>query len=162
MGKRVWMAEASDDISPIARGANRPNRSSTYLFINRSYGFASVLATFDVGKARDRSGNELAVNDEYKDFGFLRWADFSALASMALMYIIYLTIWIVHSPPVSQTSSVNRMDKCLKQVNVLEGSGMRSLIILFSCLVFFRPPIEASSAGQPWTGIPQNSMINAE
>jgi len=81
---------------------------------------------------------------------------------MALMYIIYLTIWIVHSPPVSQTSSVNRMDKCLKQVNVLEGSGMRSLIILFSCLVFFRPPIEASSAGQPWTGIPQNSMINAE
>ena len=37
-------------------------------------------------------------------------------------------------PPVSRTSSVNRTDKCLKQMNVLEGSGMRWPIIFIPLL----------------------------
>jgi len=30
------------------------------------------LATFNFGKARDKSGKEIAISDEYEDFGFLR------------------------------------------------------------------------------------------
>jgi len=33
--------------------------------------FASILATFNFTKARDNSGKEIAISDEYEDFGFL-------------------------------------------------------------------------------------------
>ena len=29
--------------------------------------FASILATFHIGKARDNSGKEIAISDEYED-----------------------------------------------------------------------------------------------
>ena len=34
--------------------------------------FASVLATFNIEKARDNAGNEIPINDEFKEFGFIR------------------------------------------------------------------------------------------
>jgi hypothetical protein len=34
--------------------------------------FASILATFHIRKAKDDSGNEIAINDEYIIFGHLQ------------------------------------------------------------------------------------------
>jgi hypothetical protein len=34
--------------------------------------FASILATFNIGKARDNSGKEIAISDDYEDFGFIQ------------------------------------------------------------------------------------------
>ena len=34
--------------------------------------FASILASFDIQKARDASGKEIAINDEYIAFGHLQ------------------------------------------------------------------------------------------
>jgi len=48
--------------------------------------FASFLAAFDIGKARDDSGKEIEINDEYEDFGFLRCVEFSAFALMTLIW----------------------------------------------------------------------------
>jgi len=48
---------------------------------------ASILATFHIGKARDNSGKEIAVSDEYEDLGLVKWASYSA-ASFALMCMI--------------------------------------------------------------------------
>ena len=50
--------------------------------------FTSILATFNIGKARDNSGKEIPISDEYEDLGFILWAAYSALASMALTCII--------------------------------------------------------------------------
>jgi len=33
--------------------------------------FASILATFNIGKARDNSGKEIPISDEFEDFGFI-------------------------------------------------------------------------------------------
>jgi len=30
-----------------------------------------MLATFNIGKAKDSSGNEIPINDEFDDFGLL-------------------------------------------------------------------------------------------
>ena len=50
--------------------------------------FASILASFDIQKARDASGKEIAINDEYIAFGHLQWAAYSTtLASLALTCI---------------------------------------------------------------------------
>jgi len=34
--------------------------------------FASILATFHIGKAKDDSGKEIAISDEYTAFGHLQ------------------------------------------------------------------------------------------
>ena len=34
--------------------------------------FASILATFHIGKAKDDYGKEIAINDEYTAFGHLQ------------------------------------------------------------------------------------------
>jgi len=34
--------------------------------------FASVLATFNIEKAKDKNGNEIPITDEYTEFGLLR------------------------------------------------------------------------------------------
>jgi hypothetical protein len=34
--------------------------------------FASILATFHIGKARDDSGKEIAISDEYEDLGLVK------------------------------------------------------------------------------------------
>ena len=33
--------------------------------------FASILATFNIRKAKDDSGKEIAISDEYEDFGLI-------------------------------------------------------------------------------------------
>ena len=34
--------------------------------------FASILATFSLGKAKDKSGKEIEINDEFEDFEMIR------------------------------------------------------------------------------------------
>ena len=34
--------------------------------------FSSVLATFNIEKAKDKDGNEIPISDEFKEFGFIR------------------------------------------------------------------------------------------
>ena len=34
--------------------------------------FASVLATFNVEKAKDKAGNEIPISDEFKEYGFIK------------------------------------------------------------------------------------------
>jgi hypothetical protein len=34
--------------------------------------FASVLATFNIERARDDAGNEIPISDEFKEYGFVR------------------------------------------------------------------------------------------
>jgi len=34
--------------------------------------FASILATFNIGKARDSAGKEIPITDEFEDFGFIK------------------------------------------------------------------------------------------
>jgi len=36
--------------------------------------FVSILASFDIGKAKDKSGKEIVITGEYEDFGLLRLA----------------------------------------------------------------------------------------
>ena len=38
----------------------------------------SVLAMFDISKARDKFGNEIEINDEYSTFGMLTYVCFSS------------------------------------------------------------------------------------
>jgi hypothetical protein len=46
------------------------------------------LATFDIKKARDDSGKEIAISDEYEDLGLLKSAPYSFLAFITLTCFI--------------------------------------------------------------------------
>ena len=37
----------------------------------------SVLAMFDISKAKDKDGNEIEINDEYSTFGMLTYVSLS-------------------------------------------------------------------------------------
>jgi hypothetical protein len=54
---------------------HRPSGDQVWLTI------ASILATFNIGRARDSSGNEIAITDEYDDFGLLVWAAYFSHAA---------------------------------------------------------------------------------
>jgi cytochrome P450 len=64
--------ELNDDDRVLAYGFGRrvcvgKHVASATLWLT----FTSILATFNIGKARDNSGKEIPISDEYEDFGLL-------------------------------------------------------------------------------------------
>jgi len=58
--------------------------------------FASVLATFNIEKAKDKDGNEIPISDEFKDYGLIRYLSYPLCPCIHGLDVWYLSS---HTPP---------------------------------------------------------------
>ena len=113
----------------------RPSADQVWLTI------ASILATFNIGKAKDSSGNEIAISDEYDDFGLLVWAACSAPASSPLTCMISPATRRVLSAqsPHDRATIISSSKRWTYRMNECSGrsvSSKRAFFAFHNCLDF--------------------------